>query len=94
MVGDALADIEISVNVGYAHDIRGEISGETGVVALADGNPILIRSKGALSGPIPTQWEGRFESAYEAEFHEWVTAANGTAIGPSAWDSVCSDPHR
>src|SRR5690606_5498436 len=34
MAGGALVDVEISVNIAYGYDIRGEVSCETGVAAL------------------------------------------------------------
>ncbi|MFZ0207842.1 MAG: Gfo/Idh/MocA family oxidoreductase, partial [Roseiarcus sp.] len=79
--------IETSVNIAYGYDIRGEVVGETGVAALAERNPIVVRSAGAFSGRVPADWRERFNDAFDAEFREWLAAAaEGGAAGPSAWD--------
>lgn len=87
MRGGALVAIETSVNIAYGYDIRGEIVGETGVAALAESNPIVVKSGGAFSGRVPMDWRERFAPAFDAEFREWLAAAaKGGATGPSAWD--------
>ena len=61
--------------------------GETGAVTLADRNDVIVRSGGAFSGRVPADWRERFGAAFDTEFREWIAAAaNGGAIGPSAWD--------
>jgi hypothetical protein len=40
-----LVNVETSVNIRYGYDIRGELVGETGTAALADGGPVLLRSR-------------------------------------------------
>jgi myo-inositol 2-dehydrogenase/D-chiro-inositol 1-dehydrogenase len=83
----ALVDVEISVNIGYGYDIRGEISGETGVAGLPENNPVFVKSDGAFRGTIPMDWFVRFQNAFEDELREWLgAAAKGMAAGPSAWD--------
>jgi myo-inositol 2-dehydrogenase/D-chiro-inositol 1-dehydrogenase len=87
MCSGALAAIETSVNIAYGYDIRGEIVGETGVAALAESNPIVVKSGGTFSGRVPMDWRERFAPAFDAEFREWLAAAaQGGATGPSAWD--------
>ncbi len=87
MRGGALATIETSVNIAYGYDIRGEVVGETGVAALAESNPVVVKSGGAFSGRVPMDWRERFAPAFDAEFREWLAAAaQGGATGPSAWD--------
>ena len=91
MAGGAFVDIEISVNIAYGYDIRGEIVGETGVASLAEGNPIVVKSDGAFSGRVPADWRERFVAAFDAEFQNWVeAAANKTASGPSSWDGYAA----
>jgi myo-inositol 2-dehydrogenase/D-chiro-inositol 1-dehydrogenase len=91
MTNGALVDVEVSVNIGYAYDIRGEISGETGTVSLAESNVVVVKSNGGFSGRIPADWGERFITAYDIEFREWlVAAAKGTATGPSAWDGYAA----
>jgi myo-inositol 2-dehydrogenase/D-chiro-inositol 1-dehydrogenase len=91
MQGGALVDVEVSVNVRYGYDIRGEVSGETGTVTLAEGNPTVIRRHGFIGAPIDDDWKARFLDAYDAEFRAWIpAAAAGTAAGPSAWDGYAA----
>jgi myo-inositol 2-dehydrogenase/D-chiro-inositol 1-dehydrogenase len=91
MRGGALVDIEVSVNIGYGYDIRGEVSGETGTVSLADANPVVVRREGAFAGRVPEDWRERFRQAYDDEMRAWIAAAAaGTAAGPSAWDGYAA----
>jgi myo-inositol 2-dehydrogenase/D-chiro-inositol 1-dehydrogenase len=91
MRGGALVDIEVSVNIAYGYDIRGEVSGETGTVALADANPVVVRREGAFAGRVAADWRERFRQAYDDEMRAWIAAAAaGTAAGPSAWDGYAA----
>jgi myo-inositol 2-dehydrogenase/D-chiro-inositol 1-dehydrogenase len=91
MASGAIVDVEVSVNIAYGYDIRGEIVGETGVAELAESNGVVVKREGAFSGRIPEDWRERFIRAFDAEFQEWLVAAgNGTATGPSAWDGYAA----
>lgn len=91
MAGGAIVDVEVSVNIAYGYDIRGEIVGETGTAALAEGNAVVVKREGAFSGRVPEDWRERFLRAYDLEFQDWlVAAAKGTAAGPSAWDGYAA----
>lgn len=91
MAGGAIVDVEVSVNIGYGYDIRGEISGETGTASLAESNPVVVKREGAFSGRVPADWKERFSRAFDLEFREWLgAAAEGTATGPSAWDGYAA----
>ena len=91
MEGGAIVDVEVSVNIGYGYDIRGEISGETGIAALGESNSIVVKREGAFSGRVPADWRERFLRAFDLEFQEWLgAAAAGTATGPSAWDGYAA----
>jgi myo-inositol 2-dehydrogenase/D-chiro-inositol 1-dehydrogenase len=91
MAQGGLVDIEISVQIGYGYDIRGEVVGETGTVTLATGQPVDLRSAGAVSGHVPEDWRERFIGAYDEEFRHWLTAAAaGGATGPSCWDGYAA----
>jgi myo-inositol 2-dehydrogenase/D-chiro-inositol 1-dehydrogenase len=77
MASGVLVDDEVFVNAGYGYDIRGEIVGETGAVALPP--------------RICADWRERFAHAYDTELQDWLTAAaQGTAAGPSAWDGYAA----
>ncbi|MDP9395220.1 MAG: Gfo/Idh/MocA family oxidoreductase [Actinomycetota bacterium] len=86
-----LVDVEISVNIRYGYDIRGEVVAEDGTVALADSSPVLVRREGVVSGVVPQGWRERFLRAYDVELQEWVDAVNvGTSTGPSSWDGYAA----
>jgi myo-inositol 2-dehydrogenase / D-chiro-inositol 1-dehydrogenase len=87
----ALVDVEASVNIQYGYDIRGEVVGERGTVALADSARTVLRSGGRQSGRVPDDWRERFLSAYDTELQEWVDAAiEGVSTGPSSWDGYAA----
>ena len=89
--GGAIVDVEISVKIGFGYDIRGEIVGETGTVALAESNPVVLKSAGRFAGRVPEDWRERFARAFDLEFQAWLgAAAAGTATGPSAWDGLAA----
>jgi myo-inositol 2-dehydrogenase / D-chiro-inositol 1-dehydrogenase len=91
MARGAIVDVEVSVNIGYGYDIRGEVSGETGTASLAESNPVVLKREGSFSGRVPADWGERFLRAFDLEFQEWLgAAAEGTATGPSAWDGYAA----
>ena len=92
MANGVLVDVEISVNVRYGYDIRGEILGENGTAALGSLSPVSVRVNGQLSTPVPADWRERFILAYDVEFQEWIDsiAGGGMPVGPSAWDGYAA----
>jgi myo-inositol 2-dehydrogenase / D-chiro-inositol 1-dehydrogenase len=91
MAGGAVVDVEVSVNIAYGYDIRGEIVGETGTASLAEGGPVIVRREGSFGGRVPADWRERFERAYDLELQDWLAAAaRGAAAGPSAWDGYAA----
>jgi len=91
MAGGALVDVEISVNIAYGYDIRGEVSCETGVAALPNRPATVVTDAHGIRQAIPEDWRERFIEAYDQEFREWIVAAGqGTATGPSTWDGYAA----
>ncbi|PKP74946.1 MAG: inositol 2-dehydrogenase [Alphaproteobacteria bacterium HGW-Alphaproteobacteria-6] len=91
MSAGAIVDVEISVNIAYGYDIRGEASCETGVAALPNRPTTVISDAHGIRQAIPVDWRERFIEAYDQEFREWiVAAAQGTATGPSTWDGYAA----
>jgi myo-inositol 2-dehydrogenase/D-chiro-inositol 1-dehydrogenase len=89
--GGALVDVEASINIQYAYDIRGEVVGERGTVELAETNAVVVKKNGQYGGRVPDDWRERFIRAYDAEFQEWITAAaRGESTGPSSWDGYAA----
>ena len=91
MAGGALIDVEISVNIRYGYDIRGEVVGEDGTASLGESSPVTVRRAGQVSTRVPEDWRERFIRAYDVEFQEWVDAVrdDGT-FGPSSWDGYAA----
>ncbi|MBY5455702.1 Gfo/Idh/MocA family oxidoreductase [Rhizobium leguminosarum] len=91
MASGALVDVEISVNIAYGYDIRGEISCEAGVAALPNRPATVISDSNGIRQAIPEDWRERFIDAYDQEFREWILAASqGTASGPTTWDGYAA----
>lgn len=87
-----LIDVETSVNIEYGYDIRCEIVGETGTLALGESPPVALRSGMALRTRIPADWRERFLRAYDVEIQEWINdvAAGRAPTGPNAWDGYAA----
>ena len=91
MANGALIDVEISVNIRYGYDIRGEVVGEDGTVALADSSAVTVRKSNQFSGRVPEDWRERFIQAYDVEFQEWIDGVrDGGTYGPSSWDGYAA----
>jgi myo-inositol 2-dehydrogenase / D-chiro-inositol 1-dehydrogenase len=90
--GGSIIDVEVSVNIRYGYDIRGEIVGEQGTVALGEGSAVVVRREGGATGRVPADWRERFLRAYDVELQEWVdtVAGGGQSVGPSAWDGYAA----
>jgi myo-inositol 2-dehydrogenase/D-chiro-inositol 1-dehydrogenase len=77
MRGGVLVDVEVFVNAGYGYDIRCELVGEAGTVA--------------LPATVAPSFLERFTPAYRHELQDWVRGlGNGAAGGPSAWDGYAA----
>jgi myo-inositol 2-dehydrogenase / D-chiro-inositol 1-dehydrogenase len=91
MASGALVDVEISVNIAYGYDIRGEVSCEQGVASLPNRPATVVSDRYGIRQAIPEDWRERFTEAYDQEFREWIVAAGkGTATGPSTWDGYAA----
>ena len=91
MAGGALVDVEVSVNIGYGYDIRGEASCEQGVASLPSRPATVVSDRHGIRQALPLDWRDRFIEAYDQEFREWIAAAGaGTATGPSTWDGYAA----
>jgi myo-inositol 2-dehydrogenase/D-chiro-inositol 1-dehydrogenase len=91
MVSGVLVDVEVFVNARYGYDIRGEVVGEAGTVALADTAVVRVTADGQRRGQVPADWRERFGAAFDTELQEWLNAvATGPPAGPSAWDGYAA----
>jgi myo-inositol 2-dehydrogenase/D-chiro-inositol 1-dehydrogenase len=83
----AWADIEVSMSARYGYDIRCEVVGSRGTVALPEVERSLVKLDGSLTTAVPADWRERFVTAYDIEIQEWVDASQAETVGgPSAWD--------
>jgi myo-inositol 2-dehydrogenase/D-chiro-inositol 1-dehydrogenase len=84
-------DLEVFVNCQYGYDIRCEVVGETGTVALPDPAGVWVRSDARLRTPVLQDWSERFAAAFDHELIEWVASVrDGRAMGPSSWDGYAA----
>ena len=91
MASGLLVDVEISVNIRYGYDIRGEVVGEDGTASLGEASPVRVRRAGLASDRVPVDWRERFVRAYDVELQEWVDAVAGDGeLGPSSWDGYAA----
>jgi myo-inositol 2-dehydrogenase/D-chiro-inositol 1-dehydrogenase len=91
MTSGILVDVEVFVNAGYGYDIRAEVVGEAGTLALADAGGATVTREGQRSGRVPVDWRERFGRAFDVEFTDWLRAvAAGTTTGPGSWDGYAA----
>jgi myo-inositol 2-dehydrogenase / D-chiro-inositol 1-dehydrogenase len=91
MASGIIVDVEVSVNIRYGYDIRGEVVGENGTAALGEASPVTLRLSGAVTNRVPADWRERFIRAYDTELQEWIDAVrSGAEFGPSSWDGYAA----
>jgi myo-inositol 2-dehydrogenase/D-chiro-inositol 1-dehydrogenase len=74
-----VVDVESFLRAQYGYDVRCEVVGETGTLALP------------VAESTPMGFEDRFAQAYRDELRTWVgTAQDGTSAGPGAWDGYAA----
>jgi myo-inositol 2-dehydrogenase/D-chiro-inositol 1-dehydrogenase len=89
--GGLIADVEAFVNAQYGYDIRCEVVGETGTLALAPAATVAVRRAQTESKGVPSRFQERFAAAYLHELQAWVSAATGgPPAGASAWDGYAT----
>ena len=86
-----LVDVEVSVNIRYGYDIRGEVVCESGTATLAEPSAVQVRRAATVVDRVPADWRERFVRAYDVELQEWVDAVGGDGqLGPSSWDGYAA----
>jgi myo-inositol 2-dehydrogenase / D-chiro-inositol 1-dehydrogenase len=84
-------DAEVFVNAQYGYDVRCEVVGSTGAVALETPTTGATTLDGGRVQALPLDWQARFGQAYVDELQAWVDAVRrGTSEGPSAWDGYAA----
>jgi myo-inositol 2-dehydrogenase / D-chiro-inositol 1-dehydrogenase len=85
--GGVVVDVEVSVNIGYGYDIRGEVVCESGTVELPRPAVAIVNADGLMGSAVPADWRVRFQAAYDVELQAWLgSVVAGRTSGPSAWD--------
>lgn len=86
-----LIDVEVSVNAGYAYDIRCEVVCEDGTVELEDFSLTRVRRDNRSASPLSRGWAHRFHGAFREELRTWLDdVSSGTPTGPNAWDGYAA----
>jgi myo-inositol 2-dehydrogenase / D-chiro-inositol 1-dehydrogenase len=94
LANGAVVDAESFVNCQYGYDVRCEVVGSLGTVALDNPRTTLTLAAGRRGEPVPPDWQVRFGQAYQDELQAWVaalvrgeTVADGAA---DAWDGYAA----
>jgi myo-inositol 2-dehydrogenase/D-chiro-inositol 1-dehydrogenase len=80
----ALTTVEVFLNAGYGYDIRCEVVGEHGTLALAGPARLVTDSARARSTVYPADWRPRFADAYRLEHQAWTDAVLSGRPSPLA----------
>lgn len=92
-MGGQLVNIEINNNAAYGYDVRAELVGEAGSIAI---NPVAYtRTDAALASSTgyDADWRGRYAEAYRRQnraFVRFVETGIFPGIAASAWDGYAA----
>jgi myo-inositol 2-dehydrogenase/D-chiro-inositol 1-dehydrogenase len=86
----ARVDIEVFANAGYGYDVRCEVLGTNGYVAMGPRGHELVTAETAVEQGFPPDWLTRFRPAYDAEIHSWVESLSDGRPTASAWDGYAA----
>jgi myo-inositol 2-dehydrogenase / D-chiro-inositol 1-dehydrogenase len=70
----ALTTVEVFLNAGYGYDIRCEVVGDRGTVALTNPARVVADADRRRATGYPADWRPRFADAYRLELQAWVDA--------------------
>jgi myo-inositol 2-dehydrogenase/D-chiro-inositol 1-dehydrogenase len=88
--GGARIDVEVFSNAGYGYDVRCEVLGSRGYVALGPRDHDLVTPETAPEQGFPSDWLTRFRPAYDAEIRNWVESLTQPRTTASAWDGFAA----
>jgi myo-inositol 2-dehydrogenase/D-chiro-inositol 1-dehydrogenase len=80
----ALTTVEVFLNAGYGYDIRCEVVGDRGTVALTNPARVVADTDRRRATGYPADWRPRFADAYRIELQTWVDAVAGGRPSPLA----------
>lgn len=82
-----IAEVEISVNIGFGYQVTTEAVFEQGVAEIGRTAGLTTWKGGRWGGEEHASFTTRFADAYDTQIQRWVDAVHrGTIDGPSAWD--------
>jgi len=86
----ALTTVEVFLNARYGYDIRCEVVGDRGVLALAPPARVVRDLDAARSTAYAADWRPRFADAYRLELQAWIDALAAARPSPlpTARDSL------
>jgi myo-inositol 2-dehydrogenase / D-chiro-inositol 1-dehydrogenase len=88
LANGAVVDAESFVNCRYGYDVRCEVVGSTGTVALDNPRTTIALADGRRGEAVPPDWGVRFGQAYADELQAWIAAlASGATVAPGASDA-------
>lgn len=86
----ARVDIEVFANAGYGYDVRCEVLGTKGYVAMGPRGHDLVTAETAPEQGFPKDWLERFRPAYDAEIGDWVDSLGDGRPTANAWDGFAA----
>lgn len=88
-----LVTIEVNNNAAYGYDVRAELVGEAGSIALNNVAYTRTDMKLASSTRYDSDWRGRYHEAYVQQnrtFLRFVETGKFPLIGSDCWDGYCA----
>jgi myo-inositol 2-dehydrogenase/D-chiro-inositol 1-dehydrogenase len=79
-----LSTVEVFLNARYGYDIRCEVVGESGTLALTEPAKMITDGSRARSVGYAADWRPRFADAYRIELQAWVDAVGAGGRSPLA----------
>jgi predicted dehydrogenase len=70
----AMTTVEVFLNARYGYDIRCEVVGDRGAIALTDPARVVADADRRRATGYPADWRARFADAYRIELQAWVDA--------------------
>jgi myo-inositol 2-dehydrogenase/D-chiro-inositol 1-dehydrogenase len=80
----ALTTVEVFLNARYGYDIRCEVVGDQGAVALTNPARVVADADARRASGYPADWRPRFADAYRIQLQAWVDAVAAGRPAPLA----------
>jgi myo-inositol 2-dehydrogenase / D-chiro-inositol 1-dehydrogenase len=79
-----MTTVEVFLNARYGYDIRCEVVGDRGAIALTNPTRVVTDADGRRATGYPADWRPRFADAYRIELQAWVDAVAAGRPAPLA----------